>query len=168
MAKEMDRAKTRLQSSFIAQPKSKIAKLVHLLPEIESSIAGGHTYQDCVGLLREYGLEFTLTSFATTLKRARKLSESDRARILGITDDAMKRESGLTEAGGTIAVAAGRNTASLPDTEKHEPSPNNEKESESPSSGSTIVAARKTSVLVVGVEKSSGDINPIPELTKLW
>ena len=100
MAKEMDRAKTRLQSSFIAQPKSKIAKLVHLLPEIESSIAGGHTYQDCVGLLREYGLEFTLTSFATTLKRARKLSESDRARILGITDDAVQRGSGLTGAGG--------------------------------------------------------------------
>lgn len=160
-----DRLKGDLRRSLIAQPSSKFACLVRLLPEIECSIANGHGYQECIELLKRNGLEFSLPSFKGTLVRARRLSVEDRNRICGVVQSEVRND--LPTAVGSNAISRAVLPPSAEDQRKDSGSQESKNVSES-SSGSTIVSKGSTSVPVIGGKKTSVDTNPVPELKALW
>lgn len=149
-----EQAKRELRTRMVEQPRSKIAKFVRLLPEIEASLSSGYTYQQCVDLLNELGADWSLAGFKALLQRARAMSEEEKQRYRGLSSATTMNSP--TDRGHTAAVEK---------TENHQ-QPTKEK----PIVGTTaaIDTPRRSPLLLLGDDKPSCDINPMPDLKDLW
>lgn len=173
-----ERTKRELKNEFgsgmAATPASKTALLIWLLPEIEAALANGHSYLDCMALLEEKGVKYTMSAFTAALYRARKMPQEKRALIVG---------TGLHGGRSDAAGDAGRDQLSNPrqekPTTKQEGEPQKgeigenagkegkaepkEKRTVLPS-GDTLVKTTRHGVVVSSVEKKSSLTNSNPSM----
>lgn len=156
------RAKRSVQGSAIAEPKSKFAKLVWLLPDIEKALGGGHGYQDCIEELKKVGLEFTYASFKGTLAKARKLSIPERNRILGVEQEAIR----CYPEGSELSASPVKNDNL--ENRSQQPEPNNRTGENNNVAASDVSGVVKNAVQVVKVEKHGDNINAEPDLKEVW
>lgn len=80
-------------------PKSKVALVVWLLLEIETALANGHSYTDCIQMLETRGLKFTHNAFKKVLQRARQMQAARKALIAGnVSSGNLQTQSGASVA----------------------------------------------------------------------
>lgn len=148
-----ERAKTALRESRLREPKTKIAKLRSILPELEVILDGGHSQSDCMDFLKRQGLVFnSLVGFRMALSRARKMGPLGGAITSGGSSRTEPNEPTKNVVSGTeYGVKSEGNTVELSERV------------DKPSDG-TIVIERVDGVLRTSTTKRNVELNATPKL----
>lgn len=133
----------RLATSGLLEPKTKIAKLRSILPQIEAALSNGSSYEDCIEFLKSVGLDYTLSYFRKSLSLARKAGPLQ-------TQTGAKAE--VQEAtAGKIKIPSKEN-------------PDDHEIRKKLNSHDVLVVRRENGVVISHIETSDNLINKIPNL----